>query len=113
MDPVFASVTLRQDGARSAGPLVASALAPGQLDRYRARIGFSSLKTHPPEESDQLANLWEPADCVGGDDFGAHGHFDDRTAPRSRRLWAVAHHGLPDGTAALVAGVGATFQGRC
>ena len=92
-------------GASTAGTLVANKLAPGLLDRYVARTGFSSQQTGDPKPVDQPANLWEPADGPGGRDFGAHGLFDDRSWSRSPQLWASQHHGaLGAATAAVVAG---------
>ncbi len=81
-------------GASTAATLAANALAPGLLDRYLARTGFSSQQTKTPVSPDAPANLWEPADGAGGHDFGAHGDFDDRAHPRSPQLWASHHHGL-------------------
>ncbi len=81
-------------GASTAATLVANAVAPGLLDRYLARTGFSSQQTGEPKPDDQPSNLWEPADGAGGRDFGAHGRFDDRAVSRSPQLWASQHHGL-------------------
>src|SRR3954451_25011742 len=64
-------------GGTAAATLLANAVAPGLLDRYLARTGFSSQQTDQPTPADQPANLWEPADGKEGRDFGAHGLFDD------------------------------------
>jgi len=92
-------------GASTVGTLVANAVAPGLLDWYLARTGFSSQQTGQPKPPDQPANLWEPADGEQGKDFGAHGRFDDRAKDRSIQLWASQHHGL---LGTLVAGAVAT-----
>jgi NAD(P)-dependent dehydrogenase (short-subunit alcohol dehydrogenase family) len=81
-------------GGSTAATLVANAVAPGLLDRYLARTGFSSQQTQSPRPDDQAANLWEPADGPDGHDFGAHGRFDDQAHGRSMQLWASQHHGL-------------------
>jgi NAD(P)-dependent dehydrogenase (short-subunit alcohol dehydrogenase family) len=81
-------------GASTMGTLVANAVAPGLLDRYLARTGFTSQQTDQPKDPDQPANLWKPADGPDGRDFGAHGRFDDRSTDRSPQLWASQHHGL-------------------
>ncbi len=81
-------------GGSTAATLVANAVAPGLLDRYLARTGFSSQQTEKPRPDDQPANLWEPADGRDGHDFGAHGRFDDQAHARSLQLWASHHHGL-------------------
>jgi NAD(P)-dependent dehydrogenase (short-subunit alcohol dehydrogenase family) len=80
-------------GGTTVGTLVANAIAPGLLDRYLAKTGFSSQQTSQPRDPDQPANLWKPADGPRGDDFGAHGQFDDRATSRSWQLWASQHHG--------------------
>jgi NAD(P)-dependent dehydrogenase (short-subunit alcohol dehydrogenase family) len=96
-------------GASTAATLLANAVAPGLLDRYLGRTGYSSQQTEKPRDPDQPVNLWEPADGRGGHDFGAHGAFDDRSKGRSAQLWASQHHGLLGAVGALLAtaGVGA------
>lgn len=81
-------------GGTTAATLAANAIAPGLLDRYLARTGFESQQTGQPRPDDQPANLWQPADGEGGEDFGAHGSFDDQSTDRSLQLWASQHHGL-------------------
>jgi len=85
-------------GGSTAATLAANALAPGLLDRYLGRTGFSSQQTDRDKPIDQPENLWKPADETR--DFGAHGIFDDRSTDRSWQLWASHHHGT------LIAGVG-------
>jgi len=85
-------------GSSTMGTLAANALAPGLLDRYLARTGFTSQQTDRLQ--DPPVNLWEPADGPDGHDFGAHGDFDDTSHERDAQLWASQHHG------ALAAGVG-------
>jgi NAD(P)-dependent dehydrogenase (short-subunit alcohol dehydrogenase family) len=93
-------------GGTTVGTLVANAIAPGLLDRYLARTGFASQQTSQPRDPDQPRNLWRPADGPRGEDFGAHGEFDDRATSRSWQLWASQHHG------AVAAGLaGATAAG--
>ena len=100
-------------GASTMATLVANAVAPGLLDRYLARTGFSSQQTDQPKDPHQPANLWDPADGPDGHDFGAHGRFDDRSTSRSEQLWASQHHGLLGAAAAVAAcAVGATIGWR-
>jgi NAD(P)-dependent dehydrogenase (short-subunit alcohol dehydrogenase family) len=101
-------------GASTMATLAANAVAPGLLDRYLARTGFSSQQTDKPKDPDQPANLWEPADGGGGHDFGAHGRFDERSTSRSPQLWASQHHGLLGAVAAVAAGAAgaAMLRGR-
>jgi NAD(P)-dependent dehydrogenase (short-subunit alcohol dehydrogenase family) len=91
-------------GGSTAATLLANAVAPGLLDRYLARTGFSSQQTKQHRRADQPANLWEPADRE--EDFGAHGSFDDRSHRRSMQLWASHHHGAVG--AALLGAAAAT-----
>lgn len=90
-------------GGSTLGTLVANAVAPGLLDRYLARTGFSAQQTDQVQPHDAPANLWEPADAQR--DFGTHGRFDDQATPRSLQLWASQHHGLL-GAGAAVLGAG-------
>lgn len=94
-------------GASTVGTLLANAVAPGVLDRYLARTGFDSQQTDQERDPDQPKNLWRPADGREGQDFGAHGVFDDISHPRSPQLWASQHHGV----VAAVVGAGAVLAG--
>ena len=91
-------------GGSTVGTLAANAIAPGLLDRYLARTGFSGQQTDEPRDPNQPANLWKPADGPSGEDFGAHGRFDDQATRRAPQLWASQHHGV---LAAFVTGVAA------
>ncbi|HEV7656818.1 MAG TPA: SDR family oxidoreductase [Mycobacteriales bacterium] len=99
-------------GASTAATLAANAIAPGLLDRYLARSGYSSQQTGQRRDPDQPANLWHAADSGSGHDFGAHGDFDDRSHPRSAQAWASQHHGLLGAAAASAAGLGAVLGAR-
>ncbi len=99
-------------GASTVATLMANAVAPGLLDRYLARTGFSSQQTGQAKPADQPANLWEPADGSGGHDFGAHGVFDDRAHGRSPQQWAAHHYPLLAGAGAAVLAAGAAVAGR-
>lgn len=72
-------------------------IAPGLLDRYLARTGYTGQQTDEPDDGDRPFNLWEP---VAGD-HGAHGAFDNRARSWSASFWATTHR------AALAAGVAA------
>ena len=77
-------------GAPTAATLIANKFAAGLLDRYLARTGYKSQQADEPAEN--AANLWAPAD--DDRDYGAHGHFDDRSTGRSYQVWASRHRGL-------------------
>jgi NAD(P)-dependent dehydrogenase (short-subunit alcohol dehydrogenase family) len=87
-------------GGSTAATLMANAVAPGLLDRYLARTGFTSQQTDQPHDPNQPGNLWHPVDDERGPDEGAHGEFDAQAKTRSPQLWASHHHG----TLAAVAG---------
>ncbi|WP_434616920.1 SDR family oxidoreductase [Arthrobacter sp. A5] len=97
-------------GGSTMATLAANAIAPGLLDLYLARTGFSSQQTPQDRDPDQPVNLWEPADV--DHDFGTHGTFDGRSKPQSKQLWASQHHGLLGATAAGLLAGGATLLGR-
>jgi len=95
-------------GASTMGTLAANAVAPGLLDRYLARTGYSSQQTDQDRSPDQAINLWDPADGADGKDYGAHGVFDAKAVGRSEQLWLSQHHGLlgvAAGALAAAAGV--------
>lgn len=67
--------------------IVSNKIAPGLLDRYLGRNGYSSQQTSEPEDPHRPDNLWQP---VRGD-HGAHGDFDSRAHPRSYETWIAKH----------------------
>ena len=100
-------------GASTAATLAANAIAPGILDRYLGKTGFSSQQTKQKQPPDAPANLWEPADGPDGKDFGTHGIFDRRAKNTAPQLWASHHHGLLAAAASgVLAGAAALALGR-
>ncbi|HEX8092764.1 SDR family oxidoreductase [Jatrophihabitans sp.] len=100
-------------GSSTMGTLAANAVAPGLLDRYLARTGYKAQQTERSQASDAPVNLWRPADGREGQDFGAHGDFDDTSKDRDPQLWASHHHGvLAAGAGGLVAAVAALSRRR-
>ena len=93
-------------GGSTMGTLIAHAVAPGILDRYLAKTGFSSQQTSEPRDPDRPVNLWSPAD--DDRDYGTHGRFDNRSTDHSYQLWGSQHHGLLGAVgAAAVTGIAA------
>ena len=94
-------------GSTTAATLAANAIAPGLLDRYLGRTGYSSQQTDEPREPDAPENLWQPADGRRGHDYGAHGIFDDQSYSRDPQQFASHHHGLlaAAGAAAVAGGL--------
>jgi NAD(P)-dependent dehydrogenase (short-subunit alcohol dehydrogenase family) len=101
-------------GGSTAATLLANAVAPGLLDRYLARTGFSSQQTAEPRPADEPGNLWHPVDDAHGPDEGAHGDFDAQAKSRSAQLWASQHHGTVAlaGGALAAAGLGWALRRR-
>jgi short-subunit dehydrogenase len=101
-------------GTSTMGTLAANAIAPGLLDRYLARTGFSAQQTADKHDPNAPHNLWEPADGPHGRDFGAHGIFDQQAHDRDPQAWASRHHGaLAALTAAAVSLAGVlTWRAR-
>jgi len=95
-------------GETTAATLLANAVAPGLLDRYLARTGFSSQQTDQPRDPNQPENLWHPAD--DHQDHGAHGAFDQRSHARSPQVWASQHHGLLAAVGGVALAVGLTWR---
>jgi hypothetical protein len=74
--------------------LLGDKIAPGLLDRYLARTGYSAQQTGSSRDPRQPANLWHPADDRRGSDQGAHGDFDDTAHAHSAQQWIARHPGV-------------------
>jgi len=70
--------------------IVANKLAPGLLDRYLARNGYSGQLTDEALPEHAPANLFETAPG----DYAAHGRFDDAARECSWEMLASRHRGL-------------------
>jgi hypothetical protein len=99
-------------GASTAATILANRVAPALLDRYLARTGYQSQQTRQPADPGQPANLIQPVDGVTGQDFGAHGIFDDRSHDRSLQLWLSQHSRVSTGLIAGAAVAGTVLLGR-
>jgi hypothetical protein len=95
-------------GAPTVGTLIANKFAAGLLDHYLARTGYKSQQTELHDD-EQAANLWRPAD--EGQDYGAHGAFDNRSTKHSYQLWASRHRNLL-AAAASAAATAAVYVSR-
>ncbi|MEV0056894.1 SDR family oxidoreductase [Saccharopolyspora shandongensis] len=78
-------------GGSTVATLLANAVAPGLFDRYLARNGYAAQQNADIHDPARAENLWEPADGVGGRDYGARGVFS-RVHERSPQMWASHHH---------------------
>ncbi len=89
---VFAAYARRREvwvGGPTIKAILANKIAPGLLDRYLARQGYSGQLSAEPADPAAPDNLFEP---VPGD-HGAHGRFDRRATSWSAALWASMHKG--------------------
>lgn len=76
-------------GGSTVEAIVGNKIAPGLLDQYLGRTGYSAQQTAEPEDPQRSNNLWKPSDAEN--DYGAHGSFDSRSRGASYQLWAEMH----------------------
>ena len=85
--------------------IVANKFAPGLLDRYLAKAGYSGQLTHETVPADAPANLFASSEG----NYGAHGRFDDRARSVSYQAVAGRHRAaIALGVLGLCAGVAAS-----
>jgi NAD(P)-dependent dehydrogenase (short-subunit alcohol dehydrogenase family) len=70
--------------------IIANKLAPGLLDRYLAKAGYSGQLTDEKLPAGAPANLFKTADG----DYGAHGRFDGRAHAVSYQAELSRHRGV-------------------
>src|SRR5487761_324287 len=68
--------------------IIANRIAPGLLDRYLAKSGYTGQLSDQPSDPDAPGNLFEPVTGA----YGAHGRFDDRARTASWEMVASRHH---------------------
>jgi NAD(P)-dependent dehydrogenase (short-subunit alcohol dehydrogenase family) len=82
--------------------ILANRIAPGLIDRYLAKTGYSGQLTDQPSDPNAPGNLFEP---VAGA-YGAHGRFDTQartgswevfTSYHRNAMWAVVFAGVAVG----------------
>ena len=104
----FAATHKRRDvwvGYPTVQAILANRIAPGLIDRYLAKAGYSGQLTDKKEPADAPANLFEP---VTGP-YGAHGRFDARARKGSWEMFTDRHR-TAFFAAATVAGVAMLHQ---
>ncbi|SMC48320.1 SDR family oxidoreductase [Kibdelosporangium aridum] len=100
-------------GMSTVATLLGDKFAPGLLDHYLARTGFSAQQTGKSRDAGQPVNLWEPVDDRKGTDHGAHGDFDETAHSHSTQQWVARHPGLTAGAVlAVAAGVAGVIRSR-
>ncbi|MBN8930010.1 MAG: short-chain dehydrogenase [Rhodospirillales bacterium 69-11] len=67
--------------------ILANRIAPGLIDRYLAKSGYSGQLTNEPAKPDAPSNLFEP---VSGP-YGAHGRFDSKARDWSWEVYTSRH----------------------
>ena len=98
----FAATHRRRDiwvGWPTVKAILANRIAPGLIDRYLAKAGYSGQLTDQPSGPDAPANLFAP---VPGD-YSAHGRFDARSRTRSWAMFTDRHRTAVFGAAAMLA----------
>ena len=87
--------------------IVANKLAPGLLDRYLAKAGYSGQLTDEELPADAPANLF----CTADGDYRAHGRFDDRARAVSYQAEVSRHRGaIAFAVIGCCAGIAAGFS---
>jgi NAD(P)-dependent dehydrogenase (short-subunit alcohol dehydrogenase family) len=82
--------------------ILANRLAPGLLDRYLAKSGYSGQLTDEPTAEDAPSNLFQP---VPGP-YGAHGRFDARARSHSWEAFISRHRNVMWGAIGVAAVAG-------
>ena len=67
--------------------IIANRIAPGLLDRYLAKSGYTGQLSDQPSDPDAPGNLFEPVTGA----YGAHGRFDDQARTTSWEMVAGRH----------------------
>jgi short-subunit dehydrogenase len=86
----FAATHHRRDvwvGWPTVKAILANRIAPGLIDRYLAKAGYSGQLTDQPVAPHAPANLFEP---VPGN-YSAHGRFDDQSREASSEMFTDRH----------------------
>lgn len=87
---VFAAFNRRREvwvGMPTVKAILANRIAPGLLDWYLAKTGYSGQLTAEPKPPDAPANLFH---TVAGA-YGAHGRFDAQAKDASAEFWTSRH----------------------
>jgi short-subunit dehydrogenase len=102
---LFAATHRRREiwvGFPTVRAIIANKIAPGLIDRYLAKSGYSGQLTDEIKPPDAPQNLFEPA--IG--DWNAHGRFTDRERLASYELWTSRHRGIVAMMTLLAGGLG-------
>jgi NAD(P)-dependent dehydrogenase (short-subunit alcohol dehydrogenase family) len=67
--------------------ILANRIAPGLIDRYLAKFGYTGQLTDLPSDPDAPGNLFEPVRGA----YGAHGRFDSQARTGSWEIFTSRH----------------------
>jgi short-subunit dehydrogenase len=67
--------------------ILANRIAPGLIDHYLAKSGYTGQLTDQPSDPDAPGNLFAPVTGA----YGAHGRFDDRARTGSWEMFTSRH----------------------
>lgn len=94
-------------GFPTVGAILANRIAPGLIDRYLAKAGYSGQLTDVPEPANRPDNLFEPVPGA----YGSHGRFDSRhprtnswemfTSRHRNVLWGAVLFGVVAGAGVI------------
>jgi short-subunit dehydrogenase len=90
-------------GFPSVKAIIANRIAPGLLDRYLAKAGYTGQLSDQPSDPDAPGNLFEPVTGA----YGAHGRFDDQARNGSWEMVLSRHHKVVWAVALLGGAIGA------
>jgi len=68
--------------------ILANRIAPGLLDRYLAKFGYTGQLSDQPSDPNAPGNLFEPVTGA----YGAHGRFNDQARTGSWEMVTSRHH---------------------
>ncbi len=106
---LFAAQNRRREiwlGYPTVQAILANRIAPGYVDRYLAKVGYSGQLADTPLATNAPSNLFEP---VKGD-YGAHGRFDAQSRTASLGTFTDRHRDALWAGAAMVLGITVLHQ---
>ena len=74
-------------GVPTVKAILANRIAPGLIDRYLAKFGYTGQLTNQPSDPDAPGNLFEPVPGA----YGAHGRFDSQARTGSWEIFTSRH----------------------
>ncbi len=88
--------------------ILANRIAPGLIDRYLAKSGYTGQITDKPSDPDAPGNLFEPVPGA----YGAHGRFDGQARTGSWEMFTSRHRNAFWATVFVGVAAGAHFVAK-